>query len=137
MLVVEVLDSKAARYKKMVVKTARWLVRRFKKGGFYVEVVLVGDKTMKKNVYSYPAKKGFPYPGIKQKPLGEIYLNPSFIGKEKITFGTEDLALPTKLNYMLIHGFLHLLGYDHIKKNDTITMERLEHKLLAELSKTK
>lgn len=126
MLVVEVLDKKALRYKKTVVKTARWLIRRFKKGGFYVEIVLVGDKTMKKNVYSYRAKAGFPYPGIKTKPLGEIYLNPSYIKREG-----------EKVEFMLIHGFLHLLGYDHIKKSDTITMERLEQKLLAEIGLTR
>jgi len=126
MLVVEVLDPKAERFKKTVVKTARWLIRRFKKGGFYVEIALVGNKTMAKNVYSYPAKKGFPYPGIKAKPLGEIYLNPGYILKEG-----------EKVEFMLIHGFLHLLGYDHVKKNDTITMEHLEAKLLRELGLTR
>jgi rRNA maturation RNase YbeY len=126
MLVVEVLDKKAARHKKTVVKTAQWLMKRFKKGGFYVEIALVGDKTMKKNVYSYQAKKGFPYPGIKQKPLGEIYLNPGYILKEG-----------EKVEFMLIHGFLHLLGYDHVRKSDTITMQRLEEKLLAELGLTR
>lgn len=126
MLSVEVLDKKALRYKKIVVKTARWLIRRFKKGGFYVEIALVGDKTMKKNVYSYPAKPGFPQPGVKGKPLGEIYINPMYILKEG-----------EKIEFMLIHGFLHLLGYDHIKKSDTIVMERLEKKLLAELGLTR
>lgn len=126
MLNVEVLDKKALRYKKTVVQTARWLMQRFKKGGFYVEIALVGDKTMKKNVYSYPAKPGFPQPGIKGKPLGEIYLNPGYILKEG-----------EKIEFMVIHGFLHLLGYDHIKKSDTIVMERLEAKLLSELGLTR
>jgi rRNA maturation RNase YbeY len=122
MLYVEVLDPKAARHKKTVVKTAQWLMKRFKKGGFYLEIALVGDATMKKNVYSYQAKKGFPYPGIKQKPLGEIYLNPSYIKREG-----------EKVEFMVIHGFLHLLGYDHVRKSDTMKMERLEEKLLSEL----
>lgn len=126
MLSVEVLDKKAQAYKKTVVKTARWLMQRFKKGGFYVEIALVGDKTMKKNVYSYPAKPGFPQPGVKGKPLGEIYINPMYILKEG-----------EKIEFMVIHGFLHLLGYDHIKKSDTIVMERLEAKLLSELGLTR
>lgn len=126
MLNVEVLDKKALRHKKTVVKTARWLMQRFKKGGFYVEIALVGDKTMKKNVYSYPAQPGFPQPGVKGKPLGEIYLNPMYIEREG-----------EKVEFMLIHGFLHLLGYDHVKKDDTIVMERLEKKLLAELGMTR
>ncbi len=122
MLHVDVLDPKAARYKKGVVKTAQWLMKRFKKGGFYVEVVLVGNKTLKKNVYAYPAFPGFPYPGIKEKPLGEIYLNPTYIKRQG-----------ERVEFMLIHGFLHLLGYDHVKKNDRIIMERLEQKLLEEI----
>lgn len=126
MLNVEVLDKKATRYKGKVVKTARWLMKRFRKGGFYVEISLVGDKTMKKNVYSYPAQQGFPQPGTKGKPLGEIYLNPIQIKREG-----------EKIEFMLIHGFLHLLGYDHMKKDDTIVMERLETKLLAELGLTR
>lgn len=126
MLNVEVLDKKATRYKQKVVKTARWLMKRFRKGGFYVEISLVGDKTMKKNVYSYPAKPGFPQPGTKGRPLGEIYLNPMQIRREG-----------EKIEFMLIHGFLHLLGYDHVKKDDTIVMERLETKLLAELGLTR
>ncbi len=101
-------------------------MQRFKKGGFYVEIALVGDKTMKKNVYSYPAKPGFPQPGVKGKPLGEIYINPMYILNEG-----------EKIEFMVIHGFLHLLGYDHIKKSDTIVMERLEAKLLSELGLTR
>ncbi|MDO8602052.1 MAG: rRNA maturation RNase YbeY [bacterium] len=133
MLVVDVLDPKAARYKKTVVKTARWLIKRFKKGGFYVEIVLVGDKTMKKNVYSYPATD-FPRPDLKQPALGEIILNPSFIVRETLHVTRYTLNPKTKVEFMLIHGFLHLLGYDHIKKSDRIKMERLERRLLREIS---
>ena len=49
MLVVEVLDPKAARHKKSVVKIARWLIKRFQRNNFYLEIILVGNKTMKKN----------------------------------------------------------------------------------------
>jgi probable rRNA maturation factor len=34
---------------------------------------------------------------------------------------------------MVIHGTLHLIGYDHIKPEDTGKMERLEIKLLESL----
>jgi len=86
----------------------------------YVEVNLVGDAVMKKNVLSYPAPAGFPRPDAEEVYLGEIYLNPGYI-KER----GEDFDL------MLIHGFLHLLGYDHKKKSDTMKMEKTEDKLLS------
>ncbi|WP_404402360.1 rRNA maturation RNase YbeY [Idiomarina seosinensis] len=36
--------------------------------------------------------------------------------------------------HMVIHGTLHLLGYDHIEDEDAEAMEQLERELLAELN---
>lgn len=36
--------------------------------------------------------------------------------------------------HMVIHGCLHLLGYDHIEEEDAQEMEQLEQQLMAELS---
>jgi len=126
MLFVEVLDLSARRHKLVVQKTARWLMRRFNKSGFSLEIALVGKQTMNKNILAFPPKANFPRPDLRQKPLGEIYLNPRIILQQGWT-----------IPYMVIHGFLHLLGYDHKKKNDRIDMERLEQKLLGELRLTK
>ena len=79
---------------------------------------------MKKNVLSFCGLDAFPRPDLRGKLfLGEIHLNPTFI-KQK----------GDSLEHMLVHGFLHLLGYDHIKKGDRILMERMEEGLLKELS---
>jgi probable rRNA maturation factor len=37
------------------------------------------------------------------------------------------------LIHMLVHGFLHLLGYDHIDEKDAAKMEGLEIEILSEL----
>lgn len=111
-VVVHVIDKKFSKFKKPVLQSAKRLVTT----GFFLEVYLVGDDFMKKNVLSFEHPKGFPSPHIKEKPLGEIYLNPKYIEEHN-----EDLI------YMLIHGFTHLLGYDHIKKSDRIAMEKKEH----------
>jgi probable rRNA maturation factor len=89
------------------------------KRNYYLEIYLVGDKFMEKNVLSFPTPKNFPRPDIKGKILGEIYLNPLYIKKNK-----------ESLERMLIHGVLHLLGYDHKKKKDRIKMEKKETKLI-------
>src|SRR5437870_727390 len=132
MVVVSIIDKTAQKHKKRVTSVARFLMRKYKKGHFNLDISLVGDALMKKNVLAYPATS-FPRPDLKQPTLGEIILNPAFISREPLEIGNWKLEIPAKLDYMLIHGFLHLLGYDHKKKNDTIMMEKLEQQLLKEL----
>lgn len=124
---VEVLDPATAPSRTSVLKASRWLLkqlateRNMKDNSWHLEVFLVGDEFMSKNVLSFPHPIDFPRPDIKQQALGEIYLNPQYI-----------LDHQENLIFMLIHGFLHLLGYDHIKKSDRITMEHKEQELLSQ-----
>lgn len=69
------------------------------------------------NVLSFPDEVQFPdFDG--RRSLGEVYINYEWAEKK-----TEVLS------YLLIHGILHLLGYHHDGKRDTIKMEKLEKKL--------
>ncbi len=69
------------------------------------------------NVLSFPEKTKFP--ALRgQMSLGEVYINYDWAEK-KIEI----------LVYLLVHGILHLLGYNHKRKRDTIRMEKLEKKL--------
>ena len=64
------------------------------------------------------------FPALKEAgSLGEIYINYNLIEKDK-----KPLWLSIKL---FIHGYLHLLGYDHEK--DRGEMEKLEKKLKKEI----
>ncbi len=91
--------------------------------GRSLAVFLVTGSVMDKNVLAFPSPKGFPRPDTKSEPLGEIFLNPDYIKSRG-----EDLF------YMLCHGFLHLLGYNHRRRRDTIKMERKERNLLGKIS---
>ena len=42
-------------------------------------------------------------------------------------------ALPRHITHLLVHGTLHLLGYDHIDDKDATIMEGLEAQVLATL----
>jgi probable rRNA maturation factor len=55
--------------------------------------------------------------------MGEIILCPSVIKKEAKNF---DRTFPQFLGFLVIHGMLHLKGYDHGKE-----MEKLEKKYLS------
>ncbi|MDP3881242.1 MAG: rRNA maturation RNAse YbeY [bacterium] len=133
MLKLESLDLRFFPLEKELAKLAHWMIKKTAKGeiktkkqlqkkaDFYLEIYLVNSKTLAKNVYAYEFPKGFPSPQTKATALGEIYLNPKIIKEQGYS-----------LNYMAIHGFLHLLGYEHKAKSDTIAMEMLEQKLLKE-----
>lgn len=42
-----------------------------------------------------------------------------------------------ELSYMIVHGFYHLMGYDHIKEEDKIIMRPKEEKILSKLEITR
>lgn len=72
------------------------------------------------NVLAFPAVQGFPRPDLgDMRDGGEIYINPGYIKKKKEDF-----------SFMLIHGLLHLAGYDHNGKHDTLAMEAKEKELM-------
>jgi len=79
-------------------------------------------KKTEPNVLSFPDPAHFPHPETKKRYLGEIYLNRDILKKS-----------PERAKALLLHGVLHLLGYDHIKKADIVEMEALEKKILAKL----
>lgn len=138
MIVVCVLDPHAARYKRAVLQAARILSRTLNTEKKCVEIFLVGDAQMPKNVLAYPADPRFPRPDLAEPSLGEIYLNPGYITAHPLPlpFATEKAkwTLDPQLAYMLVHGFLHLLGYDHVGKSDRIKMEKREFELLRQLA---
>ena len=79
-------------------------------------------KKTEPNVLSFPEPAHFPHPETKKRYLGEIYLNRDILHRS-----------PERAKALLLHGVLHLLGYDHIKKADMVEMETLEKKILAKL----
>lgn len=62
--------------------------------------------------------------------LGDIVLAPAYIRAQAARVGTSEHF---EFTLMLVHGLLHLLGYDHIKEEDAAIMESLEDAIVAEL----
>ena len=79
------------------------------------------------NVLSFPQIEPFgPVTGI----LGDITMARETIEREAVEQGT---SFPDHFTHLVVHGFLHLLGYDHIEEADAVKMESLETKILANL----
>ena len=56
--------------------------------------------------------------------LGDIYISIDKVKTQAISYGHSEKR---ELNFLLVHGFLHLLGYDHMNKEDEkIMFERQE-----------
>ena len=67
---------------------------------------------------------------IQEDILGDI-----IISIEKIEGQAEEYqhSFERELSYMLVHGFYHLMGYDHIEEVDKIEMRPKEEKILSDL----
>ena len=77
---------------------------------------------------------------IKNKDfLYEDVLGDIIISIEKVREQAEEYghSFERELSYMLVHGFYHLMGYDHIEEEDKKIMRPKEEKILNELKITR
>src|SRR5882762_4581462 len=83
------------------------------------------------NVLSFPALQVSPGgPDDAPRMLGDIAIAYETTRKE-----ADDDQKPFEhhLSHLAVHGFLHLIGYDHEKGDDAEAMETLEQEILAQL----
>lgn len=62
--------------------------------------------------------------------LGDIVICAPVVAAEALAQGKTARA---HWAHMVVHGVLHLLGYDHVAEGEAVRMESLERKLLARL----
>jgi len=85
------------------------------------------------NVLSFPADVPDELGGIPLLDiplLGDLVICVPVLAREAAEQGK---ALDAHWAHLVIHGCLHLLGYDHIEETEAVEMETLEQELLAEL----
>jgi probable rRNA maturation factor len=82
------------------------------------------NKNKSTDVLSFPSEKKI---DLKKTPyIGDIVVSYEFMNKPKVLSALEFKSKVTKI---FIHGFLHLLGYDHIKLKDFKKMLTEEEKI--------
>ena len=82
------------------------------------------------NVLSFPAfpvRRGGPLPPM----LGDIVLAFETVEREA---RDEGKPFEAHLSHLVVHGFLHLLGYDHEGDDEAEEMEGAERRILARLA---
>jgi len=101
-----------------------------------VSIALVDDTAMqqlnkrfrKKNkttdVLTFPTDDSYADPRAKGRPLGDIVIS---IDQARRQAADEKHALATEVRYLVVHGVLHALGYDH--ETDSGEMNALETEL--------
>jgi probable rRNA maturation factor len=100
-----------------------------------VAILLTGDDKMRAlnlrwrgkdaatNVLSFPG-------GEDEAHLGDVVLAFETVEQEAMQ---QNVAIADHAAHLVVHGMLHLLGYDHETEDEADTMETLETKILATL----
>ena len=113
--------------------------KKFKNLKTNINFILADDRFLKKlnanflnnkkttNVLSFPNENFF---NNKENFLGEIFLSYEACKKEakKFKINSKD-----RIGHLIVHGTLHLLGYDHKTKKDEKKMINIESKILNSL----
>lgn len=86
------------------------------------------NKDMPTNVLSFPGPPAGSGPG--NHMLGDIVLARETIAREA---GAGGLTMTEHLAHLIVHGFLHLCGYDHETDDQALVMEGLESRILGKL----
>lgn len=112
-----------------------------------VSVLLVGDEEMEgynrkfldragaTDVISLPIEELAPgrppgsIPGGPPPMLGDVIVDPAYIRRQA---GRLDRSFEDEMALMVVHGLLHLLGYDHEAEADAERMDARQSALLGE-----
>lgn len=119
----------------------------------YISITLTNEKNIKKlnNQYRHIDKETdvLSFPMFEKEELEEIIKDKSSIVEDVL--GDVIISIPRveeqaeeyghsfqrELAYMVVHGFYHLMGYDHIEEKDKEKMRPKEEKILQDLNITR
>ena len=112
----------------------------------YVNIVLTDPKNIRKinkqyrnidkqtDVLSFPMFEKEEIGVLKKTNrdvLGDIVISIERVEKQALEYGH---SFERELAYMIVHGFYHLMGYDHIEEKDKKIMRKKEEKILEKLN---
>ena len=95
-----------------------------------VDIPLILKRILEDFGSSGELPENFPV-GDEKTLIGEIALCEEIIYEESKKYKK---IFENRLKHMIIHGLLHLIGFDHIKKEEENKMESIEKKIMKSLS---
>ena len=87
------------------------------------------------NVLSFPMVPPDLIDSLANTDDGEILLGDIVLAHETCTREAAERAVPVEAHatHLIVHGTLHLLGYDHMRDDEAEAMESLEREIMAAL----
>ena len=122
---------------------------KLENSNIYINIILTNPKNIKEtnkkfrnidketDVLSFPMFEKEEIENLKRhknpilEVLGDIMISVEKVKKQAVEYGH---GFERELAYMLVHGFYHLMGYDHIDENDKIKMREREENVLNKLN---
>jgi probable rRNA maturation factor len=110
-----------------------------------LSVAIVGDRSIRRlnrlylgrdkptNVISFAMQEG-PFPELNPQLLGDVVISSATCAREAADAG---LSFSCRLHFLLLHGILHLAGYDHERSGEAeaLRMEEKEREIAALLER--
>lgn len=118
-------------------RTALFVLERLNvPGDKEVSVAFVDDEEMRtlnadyRNINRTTDVLSFPQDGPDDSILGDVIISiDTAVRRSKL----QKLSIEHEIYRLMIHGILHLLGYDHKKKNDAKVMREKELEILSNI----
>jgi probable rRNA maturation factor len=117
-----------------------------KNKNLYINIVLTNPKNIQKinkeyrkidkptDVLSFPMFEKEEIKDLKNENidiLGDIVISIEKVKEQAIEY---EHSFKRELAYMVVHGFYHLMGYDHIIETDKVVMRQKEETILSKLN---
>ena len=147
---IEYLDLKEnVEYDELINKVVSecFIVENLNNSNVYISIILTTPKNIRElnkkyrnidketDVLSFPMFEKNEIPKLKnieyEEALGDIVIS---IDRVKEQAEEYNHSFERELAYMVVHGFYHLMGEDHIKEEDKKQMREKEEKVLENLS---
>lgn len=101
-----------------------------------LSLIIVNDKQMRDINFQYrdldKTTDVLSFPDTEEDYLGDIFISLDKVKLQAVEYEHSEMEEFARL---LIHGILHLMGYDHIKDEDHEVMVKKEEELLKKLFK--